>query len=333
MSHTPSPQHNEIDDLPPTLRALLDAELAAGNSVVEVGHTHPAPPIGAYFRLARPVTTRARASGGGLDFRERNSSDCCGEFSDADRRYFLLESPTDPEAAGAYPDMDAIREAANASQHNAVIESNAADAPASPRDRFYESTNLTYERWHDGAGYDLDALSAMSAEEQADAEVRLSALLNWRDVEALAHLDTPKARRRLAAAARDGNAEIRMAVLRYAPSLVDHATRTESLVRALADGKIYHGLSEALDEIENFHPPAVERALWRAARYAAGDVAYHAGTTLLLIHGKIASRFDWAFRPQMLLLNTENDHERERAFESLCEVLGTDSTTALSQSL
>ena len=69
----PAPFAKDIAALPPILRALLDAELAAGNTIVEVGHSFPAPPVGAYFKLARPVTTRVRASGDGVDFYDRPS--------------------------------------------------------------------------------------------------------------------------------------------------------------------------------------------------------------------------------------------------------------------
>lgn len=106
--HLTIEQQKELERFPSPLRALVEAELAAGNTVVEVGHSHPAPPAGAYFKLARKVSTRARASGDGLDFYERNSSSHAGEFTDAKRFYFVLEpaSPLPPE-----PDMDAIRKA------------------------------------------------------------------------------------------------------------------------------------------------------------------------------------------------------------------------------
>lgn len=38
-----------IDELPKALKSLLDAELAAGNEILEVGHSYPVPPIGAYI--------------------------------------------------------------------------------------------------------------------------------------------------------------------------------------------------------------------------------------------------------------------------------------------
>lgn len=109
MSLTPE-LTQELNTFPPALRALIDAELAAGNSIVEVGHSFPAPPVGAYVKLANKVSTRARASGDGLGFYERSGSSYSGEFTDAKRFHFVLEPPNPPPA---YPDMDAIRRAAN----------------------------------------------------------------------------------------------------------------------------------------------------------------------------------------------------------------------------
>lgn len=101
-------QQKELAKFPSGLRSLLEAELAAGNSIVEVGHSFPAPPAGAYFKLANKVSTRPRASDAGIDFYERNSSIYSGEFTDAKRFYFILEPPNPPPAE---PDMDAIRKA------------------------------------------------------------------------------------------------------------------------------------------------------------------------------------------------------------------------------
>lgn len=96
----------ELAQFPAVLCALVEAELAAGNSIIEVGHSFPAPPAGAYFKLANKVSTRSRVSGEGIDFYERNSSIYSGEFTDAKRFYFILEPPNPPPPD---PDMDAIR--------------------------------------------------------------------------------------------------------------------------------------------------------------------------------------------------------------------------------
>ncbi|MBK9387572.1 MAG: hypothetical protein IPN34_22385 [Planctomycetes bacterium] len=101
-------QQKELASFPPALRALIDAELAAGNRIVELSHGFPAPPIGAYVMLEKKVTTRPRASGDGLDHRARSSSLSSGEFTDAARVYFVVEPPDAPPPE---PDMDAIRRA------------------------------------------------------------------------------------------------------------------------------------------------------------------------------------------------------------------------------
>ncbi len=101
-------QQKELAQFPSALRALVEAELAAGNTIDEIGHSHPAPPVGAYIKLAKKISTRPRASGSGLSFYERNSSLYSGEFTDAKRFFFVLEAPNPPPPE---PDMDAIRKA------------------------------------------------------------------------------------------------------------------------------------------------------------------------------------------------------------------------------
>ena len=105
MNLTPD-QEMELAKFPVTLRTLIEAELTAGNSIVEFGHSFPAPPAGAYIKLANKVSTRARDDGDGLSFYQRNSSSYSGEFTDDKRFYFVLEPPNPPPAE---PDMDAIR--------------------------------------------------------------------------------------------------------------------------------------------------------------------------------------------------------------------------------
>ncbi len=98
----------DLTRFPPALRALVDAELAVGNRIVEIGHGFPAPPVGAYVRLAAKVSSRPRASSEGINFYERNGSQHSGEYAD-NRRFFFVLEPPDPEPPE--PDMDAIRAA------------------------------------------------------------------------------------------------------------------------------------------------------------------------------------------------------------------------------
>src|SRR5438105_1059993 len=62
-------------------------------------------------------------------------------------------------------------------------------------DKSMASMKLTYEQWHDGIGYDLEALAQLTDHEKQEVEELLESRsdLDWRDIEALDHLGTPGA--------------------------------------------------------------------------------------------------------------------------------------------
>ena len=62
-------------------------------------------------------------------------------------------------------------------------------------ERFRQSMHVTYEMWHDGIGYDLDALEAATVDERAAIEAQLvgRGITDWRDVEALVAIATDRA--------------------------------------------------------------------------------------------------------------------------------------------
>lgn len=316
---------------PPELKALLEAELAAGNEIAEVASCFPAPPAGVYVKLARPVTTRPRADGGGISFYDRNGSTYSGEFHDARRFHFVLEPPHPPEPE---PDMDAIRAAVHGSRlvptSSGESQSSASASPTSAEDgavrRFERSMVVDYEKWHDGIGYDLEVLRAATPDERKQIEDLLVArgASDWRDVEALASLDTPRAQAALRTASRTGSREIRLAVVSHAPELVPDAERTALLVAALGTDVLFGGLSQALDQVAEFHPPEVIDALFRGALGRTGDVAVHFAAMLTFLHGKAAEPFDWNQRPFFLRFHTEDRAEREAAFRELCARIGAD---------
>lgn len=94
---------------PEALRRLVQAELAAGNGIVEVGSGHPAPPAGARVVLRDPFRTAAHLPEG-LSLYVRNSSTHHQEVTDVRGFHWVLTAPLPPPAP---PDMDAIREAAS----------------------------------------------------------------------------------------------------------------------------------------------------------------------------------------------------------------------------
>ena len=202
----------------------------------------------------------------------------------------------------------------------------------SPRDRedaaarFERSMAIDYEKWHDGIGYDVDAIDDATPAERERIERLLLArrYADWRDVEALARLRSPAAEAELRTARELGSTEVRMAVLRHAPWLVSEAEREASLVRALGEATIYGGLTRALDQAEAFHPPAVLDALWRGLLERPGDVAVHFAALLTFLHGRADEPFDMAQRPIFLRFVTEDAGERRAAHAELRRHLGVD---------
>jgi hypothetical protein len=316
----PQQFREDADAFPPALRALLDAELAAGNQIVEAGHSFPAPPAGAYFKLSRPVTTRGRVSADGLKFWDYKGSSYSGSFTD-DRGFFhILEPPLPPPPE---PDMDAIRAAHTPKPMER--------GPSTAYARFVLSMEMNYEKWHDGIGYDLDALKAATPAERGAIEALLvhRGIKDWRDVEALAVLDTPDARKALQAAMEHRDPQIRLAVTRHAPELVADPERVGSLVKALETADLFGGLSQALDEAAEFHPKEVVDALFRGALKRDGEAAVNIAGLLLFVYGKADEPFDWAQRPFFLRFHTENQDERRAVFVELCEKVGVEASEYL----
>jgi hypothetical protein len=323
----------DIASMPDSLRRLVEAELAAGNEIIEVGHSFPAPPVGCYVKLARPVSSQPRASTEGIDFYDRNSSIYSGEFADPARYFFVLEPPHPPPPE---PDMDAIRAAVQPQGQplmRPLIFSRKTGEPVagSALERFRSSMIIDYEKWHDGIGYDLEIIHTATPEELLQIEDMLISrpVSDWRDVEALAAIDSPRARVVLKKTLRNADHQVRNAVVSYAPHLVSDRERSASLVAALEDAEIYGGLTEALDQAESFHPPEVVDALFSGLLKRDGETAVHFAAMLTFLHGKATTSFDWDQRPFFLQFNTENKTDRRRCFRELCERIGVDADKML----
>lgn len=335
----PSEHAEEFATFPKELRTLVLSELAAGNAIVELAHSFPAAPCGAYIMLAHAVTSRPRASTASLSFYDRNGSQHSGEFTDAKRHFFVLEPPRPPAPE---PDMNEIRAARDAAARTPEAlssvearESKPVTGAASPRvARFRASLAIDYEKWREGIGYDLDVMRTASADERSEIEAMLlnHELRDWRDVEALACLDSPRARTALQSALQHGSHAIKLAVLRHAPTLVSDAARTDILVNAIKGSDIYDGLSEALAQVAQHHPAPVIEALFRAALNRVGGPAVHCAAMVLFLHGKAESSFDWEHRPFLLRFHTQDRKEREDVFGELCQRVGIDADAFLSGS-
>lgn len=335
-------EKRELARLPEALRRLLDAELAAGNEIVELGYGFPAAPAGFYILLRKEVCSRPRESSDGVDFYDRDMPRYSGEYTTGPRHFFILEPPHPPKPE---PDMDAIRAAMEARQNaelpppvveaRRVREAQSVEAAAAAREaemapdgsalkKFEKSMSIDYEKWHDGIGYDLDSIATASPAELKAIEQLLipRAMNDWRDVEALALLDSPGARKALKQAFVNGKSEIRLAVLRYAPQLVTSAERTRMIVDTIPVVKPYEGLVALLSQVEEHHPKPVLEALLHATLHGNNNVAAHFAAMLMFLYEKAPCAFDMAQRPFFLRFNTPDRGAREAAFRELCDKIG-----------
>lgn len=187
--------------------------------------------------------------------------------------------------------------------------------------RFRESMQIDYWKWHDGIGYNIELLKQATPSErrQIEALVMERGARDWRDVEALAALQTPQAVEELRQALHRGAHAIAMAVLAYAPRLVSVKDRTAALVAAIEGAEIGSGLAEALRLIKLFHPPEVIDALFRAVLIRHNVVLLVA--MLMFLCGLAKSDFDYDLRPFYFRFQSE---DRAAPFRELCEKAGVD---------
>ena len=182
--------------------------------------------------------------------------------------------------------------------------------PTAAYTRFKRSMMIDYDAWRDGTPYDVEALAEITADERdlLTDELCEKGSLDWRDVEALRALATPKALKRVGQAAEKqvdgGGIEAFMdEVARgWSPEIetrfIEKLERVQSMTGAL----------DRLYEIAEAHPtPAVMAQLLRNARiHSDPTVRYSMGAFLLELTGHIDTRhtFDADIRPHLLDLNS-----------------------------
>jgi hypothetical protein len=190
-------------------------------------------------------------------------------------------------------------------------------------ERFWKSTAIGYMEWHDGIGYDLDALREMTAEERDEVVGSLRAKpAGWRDVEVYRAVATPEAKSALRDALGSKSAETR---LHAAASLHDlgEMTNLASFVAAeLATVTIADGMVVALHSAGRVPCDQVRRALLRGARDRP-EVAVHYAATLCFLSGVAKSSFDFSMRPFFLRFGPKSSEiDRRAAFGELCRMTG-----------
>lgn len=192
-------------------------------------------------------------------------------------------------------------------------------------DRFVRSAQIDANNWRDPQ-HDLEAIRRADADERKQIELFLvtRGVRHYIDAEALALLDTPRAREVLREAYRSGSTEIRAAVAWLPPELIAQDERLAELVRRIDEADAYEGLSLTLAQIETTRPPEVIEAMLRRIATDPGVAAVHYAAMLFYLKGIAAEAFDWDHRPFFLRFNPGNEADRRRALIELCERIGED---------
>jgi len=102
----PADMESRFAEFPPELRELVIFEMQAGNAIVAIANGDPAAPCGAHIQLQQAVKPERRRSTNGVVFFERHCAKYFGEFTTAERYFFVIEPPRPSEPIA---DMDAIR--------------------------------------------------------------------------------------------------------------------------------------------------------------------------------------------------------------------------------
>lgn len=205
--------------------------------------------------------------------------------------------------------------------------------PSAPLAKFLAS--LDPDGHQIGQGYDLVALGEASAAERASVEAGLLGRsdLTWRDVQALAVMESDKSRARLRREAKEGApaAKLEAAVQLHARGKFEGLEEVleESLAQGLHDEAL---LASTLRAIERFRPAGIVHPLLRVVLDGRGEAASLCAAMACYVRGKAAAGFDWSMRPFFLRFNTKDRAARRLAFAELCGRLGEDPVPFLSVS-
>jgi HEAT repeat protein len=185
---------------------------------------------------------------------------------------------------------------------------------------------ISYVQWHDGEGYDLEALGNSTKAEQTAAVVllgeRLSSTPNWRDIEALGVINTPLARARIRLALMQADFETRLRAAKELDDLGETVDLESVIIEALRGTDLSNGLSQAIDAAEEHPSPRIQETLLVLALNGNEDQRIQCAALALYLGGKADEAFDWNHRPFFLRFGEEDRKTQIEAYQELCQRLG-----------
>lgn len=201
--------------------------------------------------------------------------------------------------------------------------------PFSPAlERFLKSMHIGFIEWHDGIGYDLDALKEMTPTELGYVEKIILPYKDrdWRDVETLATLNTPDSIQALKECLNSSNNDARLFAVRLLKEMNIVDRIEEIILDILPKTKIGQGLTYALSLAETYPTEAIRRKVLWCALNGNDDIRIHCAAMALYLYGKAASTFDNTFT--IIFEFREPSREgRIAPFVELCRLVDVDPTS------
>jgi len=180
---------------------------------------------------------------------------------------------------------------------------------------------MGFDQWHDGTGYDLEALERLGSEERASIEELLVKNLeqagDWRDVEALVVLRTASARTAVDKARSHHNTRVRSYALRIILDNRHSEDMTKEEMTELEEQVVQAVKHGDFEMAESMPTMRVKKALLDSAREADREVRVSAAAFLLYLCGQASEPFDWSQRPFFLLFGDYDPKVVQSAWDHL----------------
>ncbi len=191
--------------------------------------------------------------------------------------------------------------------------------------RFLDSMKIGYFEWHDGIGYDLDALNEMTREELKQVEELMISQRDrdWREVETLAALNTPFTIQALKDDLESNNFDVRLFAVKYLKEMGIEDHIEDVVVKTLPLTKIGDGLTYALSLAETYPTERIRKTVLRCALIGNDDIRIHCAAMTLFLYGRASTNFD--SNQKIVFEFREPDlAKRMVPFTELCRQIGVD---------
>ena len=191
--------------------------------------------------------------------------------------------------------------------------------------RFIASLTLTEREWRDDTGYDLVALRACSEDERRRIEDLLidRTVKDWRDLEALAALDSDRAGAEIRATLSSKDPVLRLSAARLLKDAPGRENELEAAVLNILDARQPHHVQMVgFDAAANLPTEKVKDALFRLALHGEGDGAARAAGLLLFLHRLSVAHYPMGERALLNRIASIDRGDKRKAFQELCDRLG-----------